>query len=353
LGGPTTLDPVVALRYPELHWLSSKGDSSFFWRSDMKLSIRTGAACAALTFAAATASAQQVSIGTSNPGSIYHSSGSVIAKLLNDKAGVRATIQPYASPNVFIPAVDKGEMPLGLANVAELQWAKEGTEHFQGRKHDNLRAVAIMYPLRSAVYVKKDSPIKGFADLKGRNVLAGFTSQKVILPMLDAMYEAVGLKASDMRGVQVPTVVVGADAFAAGKADMFFFAAGSAKVREVDASVGGIRMLSLPDTPQTKAAIKKHYPAGYLLQERPGPGNPGVVEPANSLAYDALVFASAKTPDDVVYKVAQVMYENHQQMAKDFPPFAFFDQKKMHKADAGIPYHPAALKFYKEKGLVK
>lgn len=43
-------------------------------------------------------SAQQVSIGTSNPGSIYHSTGTVIAKLLNEKGGIRATIQPFGSP---------------------------------------------------------------------------------------------------------------------------------------------------------------------------------------------------------------------------------------------------------------
>jgi TRAP transporter TAXI family solute receptor len=310
-------------------------------------------ACAALTFTAGTAYAQQVAIGTSNPGSIYHSSGSVIAKLLNDKAHVRATIQPYASPNVFIPAVNSGQLPLGLANVAELRWAREGAEHFKGRKYADLRGVAIMYPLRSAVFVRKDSPIKRFADLKGHPVVAGFTSQKVILPLLEAMYAAVGLKPGDMQPVQVPNVVAGADAFAAGKTDMFFFALGSAKVREVDATVGGVRMLSIPDTPQAQAALRKYYPAGYLRPEKPGPGSIGVTEPGNSLAYDALVFGSTKTPDDVAYKVAKVMYESAGEMAKAFPPFALFNPKTMAKPESGIPYHPGALKFYKEVGLVK
>src|SRR3989304_228404 len=84
------------------------------------------------------ASAQQVSIGTSNPGSIYHSSGTVIAKLLNEKGGVRATIQPYASPNVFIPSVNAGEMQLGLANIAEIGWPLAGEEPFQARPHQGL-----------------------------------------------------------------------------------------------------------------------------------------------------------------------------------------------------------------------
>lgn len=308
-----------------------------------------GAACAlGLSFSA---SAQQVSIGTSNPGSIYHSSGSVIAKLLNEKANVRATIQPYASPNVFIPAVNGGRMQLGLANIAEVTYAVQGEEHFDGRPQKDLRAVAIMYPLRSAIFVRKDSDIKSLKDLKGRPVVDGFTSQKIILPLLDAMYATVGLKRSDMRAVQVPNVVIGADAFAAGKTDMFFFAIGSAKVKETDAAVGGIRMLSLPNTPEAEKAVKAHFPPGYIRLEKPSPVNTGVIEPAYSLAYDALVFASSKTPDDIAYRTAKVMHENAKEMGEAFGPFRLFDPKAMAKQYDGVSYHPGAIKYYKEAGL--
>src|SRR3990172_2293764 len=154
------------------------------------LSLRCAARIAVVALAAlgTGAAAQQVAIGTSNPGSIYHSSGTVIAKLLNEKANVKATIQPFASPNVFIPSVNAGEMQLGLANIAEL------------------RAVGVMYPLRSAIFVRKDSPIKSLAELKGKSAVDGFSSQKIILPLLDAMYATVGMTRGDMRAVQVPNV---------------------------------------------------------------------------------------------------------------------------------------------------
>lgn len=297
------------------------------------------------------ASAQQVSIGTSNPGSIYHQTGSVIAKLLNEKGGVGTTIQPFASPNVFIPSVNAGEMQLGLANIAEVSYALEGTDHFKGRPNKELRAVAIAFPLRSAIFVRKDSPIKTIADLKGRPAVDGFTSQRIILPLLDAMYATVGMTRKDMRAVQVPNVVAGADAFASGKADMFFFAIGAPKPREVDAAVGGIRMLSLANTPQAEQAVKKHFPHGYLRLEKPNPGSIGVLEPSYSLAYDALVFAGSKTPDNVAYQTAKVMYENAKAMGEAAPPLRLFDPKNMAKDYAPLQYHPGAVKFYKEAGI--
>lgn len=315
----------------------------------LKSIARISAAAAAAV--ALGASAQQVSLGTSSAGSIYHQTGSVIAKLLNEKGGVQTTIQPFASPNVFIPAINAGEIQLGMANIAEVSYALEGTEHFQGRAHKDLRVVAIAFPLRSTVFVRKDSPIRTLADLKGRPAVDGFTSQRIILPLLDAMYATAGMTRKDVKPVQVPTVVVGADLFASGKVDMFFFAIGAPKPREVDAAVGGIRMLSLPNTPEALAAVRKHYPHGYLRLERPGPGNVGVLEPGYSLAYDALVFAGAKTPDNVAYQAAKVMHENAKEMGEGAPPLRLFDPKQMAKDASPLAYHPGAVKFYKEAGI--
>jgi TRAP transporter TAXI family solute receptor len=308
-------------------------------------------ATAAFALFATGAAAQQVSLGTSAAGSIYHQTGSVIAKLLNEKGGLPTTIQPFASPNVFIPAINAGDIQLGMANIAEVSYALEGSEHFKGRANKELRVVAIAFPLRSTVFVRKDSPIRSFADLKGRPAVDGFTSQRIILPLLDAMYATAGMTRNDVQRVQVPTVVVGADLFAAGKTDMFFFAIGAPKPREVDAAVGGIRMLSLPNTPEALAAIRKHYPHGYLRLEKPGPGSVGVLEPGYSLAYDALVFAGSKTPDNVAYQTAKVMHENAKAMGEGAPPLRLFDPKQMAKDASPLQYHPGAVKFYKEAGI--
>ncbi len=106
----------------------------------------------------------------------------------------------------------------------------------------------------------------------------GYTAQNTILPQLDAMYATAGMTRDDMKPVQVPSVVAGADAFMSGDSVGFIFAHGAGKVREADASVGGLRALPIENTPENVEAIKKHWPVAYLTEISRGPNVPGVEE---------------------------------------------------------------------------
>ncbi|MDH3737755.1 MAG: TAXI family TRAP transporter solute-binding subunit [Alphaproteobacteria bacterium] len=300
---------------------------------------------------ASVAHAQTVGFAASNPGSLYHSSASAISKMANDKAGIRITVQPFASATVYLPAIDAGEFEFGLSNVEELRVAVIGKNQFEGRKYEDLRAVAITYPLRVGFFVKKDSPIKTIADLKGKRVVDGYASQGTIPPLLDAQYSTAGMTRADIIPVPVTNVVGGANAFIQGKADAFFFAIGAAKVREADAAVGGIRMLDIADTPENRAAIAKHFPPAYLRTVKPAKPNVGVVEPVNVVTYDAVVVASTKTSEDLVYNMAKAMHDNKKDMAAIFPVFNLFNPKRMASDLGPIQWHPGTIKFLTEQGM--
>lgn len=305
----------------------------------------------AAALAAGAAKAQSIGFAASNPGSLYHSSGSAIAKMVNEATGLKMTVQPFASATIYLPAVAAGEFEFGISNVEEMRVVVTGDRWFEGRKYEDLRAVAIAYPLRLAMFVRNDSPIKTIADLKGKRVVAGFTSQKTIPPLLDAVYATAGMTQDDVQQVQVPNVVAGADAFIQGKADSFIFALGAAKVREADASVGGIRALPFENTPEVAAVVKEHFPPAYMRMENPGKHNPGIIEPIHIIAYDVAVVASTHTPDDVVYQVTKAMHENKSAMAKVFPVFNLFDPKRMNSDLGAVQWHPGAVKFYTEQGM--
>jgi TRAP-type uncharacterized transport system substrate-binding protein len=113
--------------------------------------------------------------------------------------------------------------------------------------------------------------------------------------------------------------------------------------------VGGIRTLPIPNTPAALEAVRKHLPLAYLRLEQPGPRNPGVLEPMHIIAYDALVFASAKAPDEAVYKLVKAVAESRAELAQAFGPFALFDPASMAKKIDPIAYHPGAIKYFQEQ----
>lgn len=317
----------------------------------MRSQMLASALGAALAFAAAAAQAQTVGLATSPAGSLYHTQGSALAPILQEKGNIEVRIQPFSSPNIHLPAINAGQIEFGLANIYETLLALEGGDFYKGKKNENLRLVTITGPLRSAIFVRKDSPAKKLPDIKGQRMVWGFAQQNIIMPLIRAHFDAVGLKEDDVTHVPVPTVVRGADDFAAGKADVFFFALGSAKVTEVDAAVGGVRALPLPDGPQTQAAFKKHFPPAYVLEVKPAPGLAGIHEPTPIMAYDAVMVTHAGAPEDVVYKMTKALHENAEAVSKSSPTLRGFRQASMAKKTDPIEYHPGAVKYYKEKGL--
>ena len=311
------------------------------------------AAVIAMSAAFTAAHAQQITIATSNPGAIYHSIGVAIAKVLNE-SGVNATVQPATSPNQFLPLVSSGEFDLGPVNLQELSYAYKGEEWFAGRPNKGLRLLALHYPLRVGIFVRADSSMQTVADLKGKRMTSGYTAQKTINPQNAAMYATADLVESDMKPVPVPSVVGGANAFMTGAADAFMFAIGAGKVREDDASVGGIRALKIVKQADTDDKIRKHWPVGYATLVQPGPAaGPGINEPIWMLTYPQAIAASEKMSNDAAYAVAKAMYNNPNKLGELLPPFKLFKPSEMVGPNGGVPYHPGAIKFYKEVGIWK
>jgi len=297
-------------------------------------------------------SAQQpIAIATPPSGSIYNSTAAAIGKVLADKSDLKLTLQALGGSSQYVPIVNAGEVPFGIANVYETNLAVTGEDYFKGRPQKDIRAVAILYPLRNAIFVKKDSKYKTLSDLKGARGPVGFTNQKVLTAVTNAALAPGGITLDDVQGVQVANIIANSNAFKEGRTDFFVFALGAAPIQEADAAVGGVRALTVPkDTPEARAAVKKQVPVAYLLHETPGKGKTGLLEPGYIVSYGVNLFASTKTPEETVYKVVKALHENADEFGKVFPPLRLFKKDAMAQEVEGVEYHPGAIKYYKEIG---
>jgi len=307
-------------------------------------------AFAAAAFLAAGAHAQVLGFGSAPQGSIGYNMSSAIARTMAEAANIQSRVQPYSGSSAVLPLVNSGELDLTVCNVLEMQEAANGEGPYAGRKQANLRVLGVIFPLQSSIFVRKDSPIRTLAELKGKRLPYGFSAQVTLERIVDAIIATGGLTRKDVVPVLVPNVIRGADDFMEGKIDGGFFAIGAAKVAEVDKSVGGIRYLPVPDDPSALAAMRKLMPYAYVIEVKPSPAFAGLDGPTKLMAYDYLVAVGAHVKDDVVYQIAKAMYENKPKLVESLRAFNGFNPDNMHKA-MPASFHPGSEKYYKEKGI--
>lgn len=315
----------------------------------MKTIVSLAALAAGMSVAGA-ASAQSVGIATSNPGSIFHNIGTAVASVAN-QAGINATIQPSTSTNQYIPFVGSGGIEFGVSNLQEVNYAIEGVEWFEGQEFEDLRVVGHVMPLVVALFVRADSEFTSVEQLVGEPMADGYTAQQTVPPLLDAIYASAGISRADTQPVNVASVVAGADAFIEGQATGFYFAHGAGKVREADAAVGGVRALSLENSDESLERMREHWPTAYFERLEAG-SMPGVEEDGYFLGVPQVIFTHAGVDDDVVYELTKAIYEGKEALASSFPPFAAFDPDDMANDIDIAEFHPGAVRFFEEAGLL-
>ena len=307
------------------------------------------AAAAVLLAAIGTANAQVMAIVTTPAGSFTNSIGASVAKVIVDHAHLRATVSPQQSHGM--EPVNDGSAEISLASLSDVQQFVTGTVDWKAKgPHKNIRLIARLIPIRTAAFVRLDSPIKSMADIKGKRISWGFGAQKAVQRVTDAQLATVGLTGDDVQKVLAPNIVAAADDFIVGKTDVFWFATGSAKVKQAAASVGGIRALPISDSPEAVKAMHKHVPGSYPMVLKPSPALDGITKPTMVMAYDVVLFTRADVKDDAIYKIAKAIHDNKKGMSSVFRPMAGFQPDHMATEYDDLSYHPGAIKYFKEIG---
>jgi len=314
---------------------------SVFARREVAVALFS-ASIGAMALAASTtpAAAQTYGFATLQPGTLNHTTASAIAKVLKEKAGLNALVQPTAGDQI-VPMVARGEAEIGISNAMEVH---DGLS----RGFSDLRIIAAVHALRVGFFVRKDGDIRSVADLKGKRVPYGFSAMRALEPTVRAILATADLSEKDIKPVLVPNVIRSADDFASGAADAFYFAFGAPKVREVDVTVGGIRMTEI--SAQGMVAARKIERWGYLTDINPGPIFVGVEKPMKVYSFDNLIFTSSKASDEFVLKILDTLFNNKDELIAVQPVLREFTPAFAYK-QYEVAYHPGAVKYFKEHNV--
>ena len=276
---------------------------------------------------------------------------SALAKVFQQHTKIRARVNPLRGTALGIAAVSAGEAEFMMGAMPDMSDMYNGRDRHKGKDYKNLRLVFNNRPLPIGLLVRKDSGIKSFRDLKGKRLPSGWKAFPMQNQYQIAMLKTVGLTVDDVQGVPVPDLIRAANDFKEGKNDATAIAIVAPMVVELDNAVGGIRFLSLPEGPDALKALQSVHEDFFIVSVEPSKRQVGIEGPTRILAVDITVTSATNVPDDVVYALTKTAYENKADLVKAHGSFRSFHPKNMVKRSFSIPYHPGAIKFYKEVGL--
>ena len=174
-----------------------------------------------------------------------------------------------------------------------------------------MSAIAVLYPEVVQVVVAADSPIKSFADLKGKKVgvgAPGSGTEASYRQLLDIY----GMKKEDVNS-QYLSFSESAEAFKDKHIDAFIVIGRIPTSAIMDvATQNDIRIL--PISADISAKLTQKYP--FLAAVKiPANTYKGQSEDVPSVAVNAVLIAGNQLKDDMVYNLTKVLFENQPELA--------------------------------------
>ena len=313
--------------------------------------VRSVLACTAAavvsTLAATGVAAQNIIIKTGPQGGVWYPVSAGLAGVLQDKAKMNVTVQTGGGvSNAVTVARNEGQIGFTTSGVA-----KEIYEGAGGKPPEkDLRLFGVLYNQYYTFAVNGASPVKSIKDLKGRALVTQRKGSSTEL-MTHHVLEVHGLKYEDLAKVN----------FAGNVGD----ASNQVKDRQVDGFsaliahpasymmelAAGANVRIVPLDKDAIGKLVKNY-SGYAPITLKAGTYPWLKEDVPTINAPVILVTNAKLPDDVAYKMAKVLFENHATLVNVHDVMKQFVPANA-AAEPVIPIHPGALKYYKEVGAVK
>jgi TRAP transporter TAXI family solute receptor len=295
-----------------------------------------------------------VSLGTNPAGTVFYALASGFAKVIGGATPLQVSVQPYTGTSTLMPLANSGELDFSVVNAVDMGLAYQGPKLKVGGKNPfahtpDVRLVMRGAPLLASLLVRKDSPIKTIYEVKGKRVTGEYPAHLAVWFNIYAFLANGGMSWNDVKVVPVPAVNDGVDALVQGRADVSMHALNSAKIREAEAAVG-VRHLSLDCSPEGVERLKKAVPGYYPRWLKAGEAV-AIVGDTCVNAYDIYVLTHKNATEQVVTTVLKAIWDNVDQLPPFHPVFKEWTRDRAVDPGVTLPYHPAAIRFYKERGV--
>ncbi len=263
--------------------------------------------------------------------------------------GLIAVAQSTAGSVGNVEAIGKGGLDGAITQADVAFWAYYGAGIYTpGGAIRELRAVANLYRDSIHLVARADANVGTVADLKGKRVAMGEPGSGTLVDA-QLIIRAFGLKEADMRPSYLKTDLA-IDQMVEGKLDALFLV-GLAPSPEIAELAERLPIKLVPITGAELEELRKTTPF-FVETAIPGGLYNGADQPTPTLGIGALLVASARVPDDVVYGLTRALWHKSTRAVLDGHPTGKRIQLESALQGVPIPLHAGAEKYYRENKMM-
>jgi len=290
-----------------------------------------------------------VVLGSSSVGGSYYMYAGGLATFVNDNSDTLVvTAQTTRGSVENARLLASGRLDFGFANGGVVYEQNVGKGQFVDAAADSIRGIAIVdiAPLHLVTFA--DSGIKTLGDLRDKRVSVGAPGSGSANTTANLLEAADLASAIDVRNL-------GFDESAANMRDgnLDAFSASSSLPMPAVLDLATSRDIALLGIDNQVAANLQEISPAYQKVTIPAGTYPGVDADVASVGVPSMLITRADIPDDVVYELVSQIFADEAEtyMRNVYNAWSPYPGEGAFGV-VGIPLHPGAERFYREKGML-
>ncbi len=289
-----------------------------------------------------------LSMGTAPLGGTFPVVGDALCQVLNQhlqSQGMKFQAKGTKGTRANIRLLDQGELELALANSSITYFAVRGQKPWQ-RPYE-VRAVMTLAPNVVMFLTLQDSGIKTLQDIRGKRVTVGPSGAGFEMFLRPLLAEH-GVQFEDFTPVSANQAAA-VDMLGDRSVDVICLG-GVVPSGTITRACTSLDIHFLPFDPQACQRLVEKFPFFHPITV-PGGTYPDLKEDFPALNVGSMQLITSRNADpEVIYLVTKTLYE-HRQQVQELHAVGKFITPENAPRYTGTPFHPGAIRFYREKGI--
>jgi TRAP transporter TAXI family solute receptor len=295
-----------------------------------------------------TTATKRLSIATGGTGGVFYPYGGGIAKLISENLpGVEATAEVTAASVDNLKFLKQGTSDIAFTMADTAQDAVRGQEGFEGVGAVPVRTLAVLYSSYVHLVTLENSGITRVEGLRGRTVSTGAAGSGTTV-LANRILKAAGLDPQRDIRAQSLGVAQSVDALKDGKLDAFFWNAGLPTASILDlVNTPGIRARFIA-TDEIVARLNQTYGSDLYYVAVIPKGTYKTNPDVPVVAVANLLVVSESMPEALAHDITKLLFDKQSDLAAIHPQARELALDTALKGSP-VPYHPGAIRYYRER----